>query len=447
MPDGAARAILQHLGLAAGVPAATPGYHRTNGSTARLADRPTVRDSDGAPDWDRDPVVVSLARWDRIKDPLGILDGFLERVRPAAGAHLLLAGPDRARSPMTPKPKRCSPTCAAAGGGCRPGRAGGVMSPASRLPPLEQSAAMVNAIQRLAAVVVKKSLQEGFGLGVTEAMWKARPVVASAVGGHLDQVQHRHSGLLVANPADVGAFCDAIVELLHEPPRAARLGQAARERVRALFLNDWHFVRWVEVFGSALEPRAGATRPTGPAGVPTQPSHDAAEFGGLDLGDRDALTALWNRRRFETELDRARQHAERLALLSIDVDRYRDVIRRHGWAAAQGVIQSIALILAERLRPNDTLARMGGDEFAAVFHAATPPLIQSLADGLCTAVREQSHVTGTSRIPATISIGAAFFDAGTQTHQEALRTADTALHEAKVAGGDRAIVYESLQHA
>ena len=59
---------------------------------------------------------------------------------------------------------------------------------------------MVNAIQRLAAVVVKKSLQEGFGLGVTEAMWKARPVVASAVGGHLEQVQHRRSGLLVAGP-------------------------------------------------------------------------------------------------------------------------------------------------------------------------------------------------------------------------------------------------------
>ena len=206
-------------------------------------------------------------------------------------------------------------------------------------------------------------------------------------------------------------------------------------------------MRWVEVFGSALERRAGAARPTGPAGVPAQPSHDAAEGGGLDLGDRDALTALWNRRRFENELDRARQRAERLALLSIDVDRYREVIRRHGVAAAQELIQAIALVLAERLRPNDTLARMGGDEFAAVFHAATPPLIQSLADGLCTAVREQSHATGTNRIPATISIGGAFFDAGTQTHQEALLAADTALHQAKVAGGDRAIVYESLQHA
>ena len=238
---------------------------------------------------------------------------------------------------------------------------------------------MVNAIQRLAAVVVKKSLQEGFGLGVTEAMWKARPVVASAVGGHLEQVQHRHSGLLVKDPADTGAFGDAIVELLQEPPLAARLGQAARERARALFLNDLHFVRWVEVFGTALEPRAGATGSTGPAaGVPAHPWSGTAA---LDPGDRDALTGLWNRRRFETELDRARENAEHVALLSMDVDRYREVIQRHGAAAAEGLIQAIAHVLAERLRPDDTLARMGGDEFAAVIRHATPPLIRAWPTG------------------------------------------------------------------
>jgi diguanylate cyclase (GGDEF)-like protein len=124
------------------------------------------------------------------------------------------------------------------------------------------------------------------------------------------------------------------------------------------------------------------------AGAPPQPSADAAA---LDPGDRDALTGRWSRRRFENERDRARQDAEHVALLSMDVDRYRVVIRRHGAAAAQGLIQSIAHVLAERLRPNDTLARKGGDEFAAVFRHATPPLIQSLADGLCTAVCEQSH--------------------------------------------------------
>ena len=123
------------------------------------------------------------------------------------------------------------------------------------------------------------------------------------------------------------------------------------------------------------------------------------------------------------------------------MDRYNDVIRRRGPAAAQQLIQAIAHVLAERLRPDDTLARMGGDEFAAVFRHPTPLLVQSLSDGLCTAVREHSHATGTGRIPATISIGAALSDAGTQTHHEALRAAGTALHQAKVAGGDRALVH------
>ena len=85
---------------------------------------------------------------------------------------------------------------------------------------------------------------------------------------------------------------------------------------------------------------------------------------------------------------------------------------------------------------------MGGDEFAAVLRGATPQHAQNLADELCRAVREQSHTTGSNRIHATISIGVAFLDAGTQTHHEALLAADTALYEAKVAGGDRAILHE-----
>jgi trehalose synthase len=444
MSYGAARAIVQHLGLGAGVPAAAPRYARADGSVATLAAGPTVVDSDGPPDWGRDPVVVSLARWDRIKDPLGILDGFVERVVPATGAHLLLAGPDPGQVADDPEAEAVLAGVRDRWRRLPPRARARVHLACFPLTPLEDSEAMVNAVQRQAAVVVKKSVQEGFGLGVTEAMWKARPVVASAVGGHLDQVQHRRSGLLV-DPADMGAFGDAIVELLRDPPLATRLGQAGRERARTLFLNDRHFVSWVDVFGAALEPRAGASRSTGPgAGVPAPPWPGAAAPG---PAGHDALTGLWNRRRLENELDRARQDAERLALLSMDVDRYNEVIRRHGAAAAEALIQSIAHVLARRLRPNDMLARMGGDEFAAVFPSATPSLIQSLADGLCTAVREQAHTTGTNSIPATISIGAAFFDPGTQTYHEALRAADAALHEAKVAGGDRAIVHQPLQGA
>ena len=445
MTDDAARAILQHLGLAAGVSPVAPRYDCTGGSTATLAARPTVLDSDGAPDWSRDPVVVSLARWDRIKDPLGILDGFLDRVFPATDAHLLLAGPDAQQVADDPEAEAVL---------------GEVRQRWRRLPPAararvhvaclpltspEENAAMVNAIQSLAAVVVKKSLQEGFGLGVTEAMWKARPVVASAVGGHLEQVRHLHSGLLVQDPADVATFGDAIVQLLQEPPLAARLGETARERVRDLFLNDRHFLRWVEVFDSALDQPTGATRSAGPTtGPPAQASHGGRT---RHLADHDELTGLWNRRRFERELDRSRENAERLALLSIDVDRYKEVIQRHGAVAAEEVIRSIAHILAKCLRPNDTLARMGGDEFAAVLRDATPELVQDVADGLCTAVREQSHPTSSSQVHATISIGAAFFDASTQTHHDAMIAADTALHEAKVAGSDRAIVHQPSQGA
>ncbi len=449
MSQGAARTILQHLGLAAGVASAPASYECTGGSRAILTAGATVLDSDGAPDWGRDPVVVSLARWDRFKDPLGILEGFLDRVVPTTDAHLLLAGPDALQVADDPEAEAVLAEVRERWRRLPPQARARVHVACLPLTPPEDNAAMMNAIQTLAAVVVKKSLQEGFGLGVTEAMWKARPVVVSAVGGHLEQVQHLHSGLLVADPADTGAFGDAIVRLLQDPQLAAKLGEIARERVRALFLNDRHFIRWVEVFASALE------RPTSLFEAESPAAGGAADSlhtdGTLHLTGHDELTGLWSRRRFENELDRSRENAEHLALLSVDVDGFKAVTQRHGVDAADALIRAIAHTMARRLRPNDTLARMGRDEFAAVLHDPTPQFVHELADGLCLAVREQSHSTGSSTdsspIHATISIGAAFFDAGTQTHQEALIAADTALYEAQAAGGDRAIVHEPPQAA
>src|SRR5205807_4916178 len=89
---------------------------------------------------------------------------------------------------------------------------------------LDENAAIVNALQRRADVVVQKSLAEGFGLTVAEAMWKERPVVASGIGGIQDQITDGESGLLVGDPTDLDAFGRAVSELLGDAERAAEMG-------------------------------------------------------------------------------------------------------------------------------------------------------------------------------------------------------------------------------
>jgi trehalose synthase len=115
---------------------------------------------------------------------------------------------------------------------------------------LDANAAMVNALQREAAVIVKKSLEEGFGLGVTEAMWKRRPVVASRVGGHRDQIEDAVSGILVDDARDLAAFGRAVADLLVDVERARRLGDRAHERVRQFFLPDHHMAAWLRLLAT-----------------------------------------------------------------------------------------------------------------------------------------------------------------------------------------------------
>jgi trehalose synthase len=83
---------------------------------------------------------------------------------------------------------------------------------------------------------VQKSIAEGFGLTVAEAMWKARPVVATRVGGIQDQIVDGTSGVLLDDPTDLAAYGAAVRELLEDPERAERIGRQAMERVRDDFL-------------------------------------------------------------------------------------------------------------------------------------------------------------------------------------------------------------------
>ncbi len=110
------------------------------------------------------------------------------------------------------------------------------------------------ACQRHATIVVQTSLAEGFGLTVVEAMWKGRPVVASAVGGIADQIVDGVHGLLLDDPTDLAAFGRAVNRLLADPPLAASLGADARRRARDDFPGDRHLQRWAALF-ERLGPR------------------------------------------------------------------------------------------------------------------------------------------------------------------------------------------------
>ena len=123
---------------------------------------------------------------------------------------------------------------------------------------VEENAAIVNALQRRADVVVQKSIAEGFGLTVAEAMWKSRPVVASRVGGIQDQIVDGRSGLLLDDPRDLASFGDAVVGLFADPDRAASLGVAARERVRSEFLGPRELHQYFELVMQLLGVRAAA---------------------------------------------------------------------------------------------------------------------------------------------------------------------------------------------
>src|SRR5205814_2697523 len=119
---------------------------------------------------------------------------------------------------------------------------------------IDENAAMVNAVQRNAAIIVQKSMAEGFGLTVAEGMWKARPVVASAVGGIQDQIIDG-TGVLLSDPADLAGFGVAVRRLLDDPDAADRMGRAAHEHVRQSFVGDLHLLRYAELFGELLAER------------------------------------------------------------------------------------------------------------------------------------------------------------------------------------------------
>jgi trehalose synthase len=240
-------AILIQAGLLNGYAAATPYYVRPTGTVGLVERRAEVLEVAAPRPYER--LVVQVSRWDRLKDPLGVLNGFVNHVAREHGAHLVLAGPEVGAVADDPEGAVVLDEVTQAWKALPEPARERVHLVCLPMQDAEENAVIVNALQRRAEVVVQKSLAEGFGLTVSEAMWKGRPVVASRIGGIQDQVEQEKTGLLLNDPADLQEFGAAVTRLLVDADSANQMGAAAEEHVRENFLNDRHLKQYADLLG------------------------------------------------------------------------------------------------------------------------------------------------------------------------------------------------------
>lgn len=177
------------------------------------------------------PVVCQISRYDALKDPVGVIKAY-KMVKKYVDCQLLLVGNRAADDPETDKIYK------------------EVLEAAGKDPDIhallvEDIPYEINVFQRISDVIVQKSIREGFALTVSEALWKAKPVVASAVGGIPLQIKHKYGGLL-CHSIEGAAF--AIKQLLNAPEYAKKLGENGREHIRQNFLLTRHLREYMLLF-------------------------------------------------------------------------------------------------------------------------------------------------------------------------------------------------------
>ena len=245
-------AILVAAGLVqdGSMPSRPPCFSRNDGSPGRVDRRAELLEEARLTTADR--MVLQVSRWDRLKDPLGVIAGFAEYVAPNSDAHLVYAGPSVAAVADDPEGAQVLREAQEAWRALPSDVRAHVHLATLPMEDDEENAAIVNALQRHASVVVQKSIAEGFGLTVAEAMWKGRPIVASRIGGIQDQIVDCVSGVLVDDPADLAGYGDAVSELLADPGRAERIGREAQRRVRDDFLGARSLIQYFDVVSKLL---------------------------------------------------------------------------------------------------------------------------------------------------------------------------------------------------
>lgn len=178
------------------------------------------------------PIITQISRFDYLKDPIGVIKAY-RLVKEHIDCQLVLAGGGATDDPEGMKVLE----------EVRNEANGDPDIHVLFLPP--GSDIEINALQRASTVVLQKSLKEGFGLTVAEALWKGKPVVASAVGGIPLQISHKYSGILT-HSIEGTAFW--IKQLINEPDFAKRLGERGREHIKNNFLITRHIREYLLLF-------------------------------------------------------------------------------------------------------------------------------------------------------------------------------------------------------
>ena len=172
------------------------------------------------------PLITQISRFDKWKDPTGVIEVF-KLVKEKVDCRLVLCGNIATDDPEGQEIYERTK-----------GKAKGLIERGDIIlvtDPASSNFMFVNALQRISSVMVQKSIREGFGLTVTEALWKGTPVVASNVGGIPLQVIDGKTGFLL-QPRDTQGFAERIIEILRNSDLACEMGKSAREHVRKNFL-------------------------------------------------------------------------------------------------------------------------------------------------------------------------------------------------------------------
>ncbi|HET7054281.1 MAG TPA: glycosyltransferase [Solirubrobacterales bacterium] len=242
LEEDAVQAILGMIGLGAATPSAPPSFTRADGTPGRVERSAEVLQEEALP---VDAFAVAqVSRWDRLKDHRGLIECFARHLGEEE-IHLVLAGPAPGAVADDPEATAVWEDVRSAWRSLSDPIRRRVHLASLPMEDLDENGAMVNALQRRADVVVQKSLAEGFGLTVAEAMWKERPVIASRVGGIQDQIDDGASGTLV-EPTDLEAVAAAIIALRENRVGADALGRKARETVASRFLGPTRLVEYAE---------------------------------------------------------------------------------------------------------------------------------------------------------------------------------------------------------